>query len=34
MKKLTLKEIAEHIGGTFNIDAEFTEKEDNRYDSN
>ena len=25
MKKLTLKEIAEHIGGTFNIDAEFTE---------
>ena len=25
MKKLTLKEIAEHIGGTFNVDAEFTE---------
>ena len=25
MKKLTLKEIAEHIGGTVNIDAEFTE---------
>lgn len=25
MKKLTLKEISEHIGGTVNIDAEFTE---------